>query len=70
MEIAWVCAKSLLIREYCDSDFPILKCGNKIVVISSIDLKGEQTKSWRVHERKPVAKEGVGNDEDTTAGVA
>lgn len=28
------CTKSLLIRDYCDHDFPPLRCGNKIEIVS------------------------------------
>jgi len=28
------CTKSLLIRDYCDHDFPALKCGNRIEIVS------------------------------------
>jgi hypothetical protein len=30
------CTKSLLIREYCDHDFPPLKCGHQIAVVSLV----------------------------------
>jgi hypothetical protein len=32
------CMKSMLIREYCDPGFPALKCGNKIVLVSLVQL--------------------------------
>lgn len=32
------CTKSLLIREYCDSGFPALACGQKIAVVSLVDV--------------------------------
>ena len=28
------CTKSLLIRDYCDGEFPELKCGNQIEIVS------------------------------------
>ena len=37
------CEKSRLIRESCDGDFPLLKCGTEIVVVSVVDV-GTQTK--------------------------
>jgi len=36
------CGRSALIQEYCDTAFPILKCGNKIVLISLAELAGEK----------------------------
>ena len=33
------CTRSLLIRQYCDDDFPILKCGNEITVVSVMDVE-------------------------------
>jgi ribosomal protein L13 len=33
-KLACDCTKSLLIREYCDHDFPALKCGHQIAVVS------------------------------------
>lgn len=33
------CKKALLIREYCDEDFPALKCGQSIALVSL----GEET---------------------------
>jgi hypothetical protein len=35
-KLACDCTKSLLIREYCDHDFPPLKCGHQIAVISLV----------------------------------
>jgi hypothetical protein len=35
--LACDCTKSILIREYCDHDFPALKCGQKIAVVSLVD---------------------------------
>ena len=36
-KLACDCTKSLLIREYCDRDFPALKCGQRIAVVSLVD---------------------------------
>jgi hypothetical protein len=33
-KLACDCTKSQLIREYCDHDFPTLRCGNQIAVVS------------------------------------
>jgi hypothetical protein len=30
------CTKSMLIREYCDRDFPALKCGQQIAVVALV----------------------------------
>src|ERR1700693_4507542 len=35
-KLACDCTKSLLIREYCDRDFPPLKCGHQIAVINKV----------------------------------
>ena len=35
-KLACDCTKSLLIREYCDRDFPPLKCGHQIAVVSLV----------------------------------
>jgi len=32
------CTKSLLIHDYCDHDFPLLKCGHKIELVSLVNL--------------------------------
>jgi hypothetical protein len=37
------CTKSLLIRDYCDHDFPALQCGQKIQVLSLQDLTADAT---------------------------
>jgi hypothetical protein len=29
----------LLIREYCDHDFPALKCGHEIAVVSLVEMQ-------------------------------
>jgi hypothetical protein len=40
------CGKSQLIREACDSRFPVLKCGADIVVVSVVDA-GNQFQALR-----------------------
>jgi hypothetical protein len=37
-KLACDCTKSQLIREYCDRDFPALKCGQQIAVVSLQEL--------------------------------
>lgn len=44
--LACDCEKSQLIREICDADFPVLKCGAQIVVIS-VDEAGEKKPASR-----------------------
>ena len=36
--LACDCEKSQLIREACDSEFPLLKCGSEIVVMSVVEV--------------------------------
>jgi hypothetical protein len=38
-KLACDCTKSLLIREYCDHDFPALKCGHEIAVVSLVEMQ-------------------------------
>ena len=38
-KLACDCTKSQLIREYCDRDFPALKCGQQIAVVSLQELR-------------------------------
>jgi len=45
--LACDCEKSRLIRDACDSEFPLLKCGSEIAVVS-VNEAGE--------EKKPVAR--------------
>jgi hypothetical protein len=40
-KLACDCTKSLLIREYCDRNFPILKCGQTIELLSIEDIVAE-----------------------------
>jgi len=44
--LACDCEKSQLIRETCDSEFPVLRCGAEITVISVLDA-GTETASRR-----------------------
>ena len=37
-KLACDCSKSTLIREYCDANFPDLKCGQKIQIESLVEL--------------------------------
>jgi len=32
------CRRSILIRDYCDSNFPVLNCGHSIAIVSLTDL--------------------------------
>lgn len=41
------CTKSLLIRDYCDHDFPVLKCGHRIEIVSLVDLETEPSVTRR-----------------------
>ena len=45
--LACDCGKSELIREACDSEFPPLKCGSEIVVVSVVEVGNQE-------EKKPV----------------
>jgi hypothetical protein len=45
--LACDCAKSQLIREACDSEFPLLRCGSEIVVVSVVEVGNQE-------EKKPV----------------
>ena len=38
-KLACDCTKSLLIRKYCDHDFPALKCGQQIAVVSLVEMQ-------------------------------
>jgi hypothetical protein len=55
-KLACDCTKSLLIREYCDHDFPALKCGHQIALVSLQEMqpfacaRGSET---RVTEPRP-----------------
>ena len=42
--LACDCTKSVLIREYCDNTFPILKCGYHIEIVSLAHLGSEPLK--------------------------
>ena len=42
--LACDCEKAQLIREACDSEFPLLKCGSEIVVVSVVDIVQPQTR--------------------------
>jgi hypothetical protein len=57
--LACDCEKSRLIREVCDAEFPILKCGSQIVVVSvTEDIAG----SGRMpigHENTPPRSRGA-----------
>lgn len=44
------CGKSELIRETCDSEFPLLKCGVEITVVSVVEAAADR-------EKKPVGRE-------------
>jgi hypothetical protein len=39
--LACDCEKSQLIREACDSEFPLLKCGSEVVVVSVVEVGGQ-----------------------------
>jgi len=39
------CTKSLLIRNYCDRDFPALTCGHKIEVVSLVNLDSKAARN-------------------------
>jgi len=43
-KLACDCTRSLLIREYCDRNFPALKCGHKIALVSLDELSAEPVK--------------------------
>jgi hypothetical protein len=40
-KLACDCTRSALIREYCDSNFPALRCGDKIALVSFVELIAE-----------------------------
>ena len=44
------CGKSQLIRETCDAEFPLLKCGAEITVVSVVEAATDR-------EKKPVGRE-------------
>jgi len=48
--LACDCEKSQLIRDACDSEFPLLKCGAEIVVVSV---------SAAEEEKKPASRENA-----------
>jgi hypothetical protein len=35
------CTKSLLIRDYCNPDFPALECGQQIEVVALVEVEAE-----------------------------
>ncbi len=35
------CTKSLLIRDYCDPNFPALECGQQIELVSLVEVENE-----------------------------
>jgi hypothetical protein len=41
--LACDCEKSQLIRDACDAEFPVLKCGSEVVVVSVVEV-GAQTR--------------------------
>ena len=41
------CTKSLLIRDYCDPDFPALECGQQIELVSLVELASEPVAALR-----------------------
>jgi hypothetical protein len=57
--LACDCEKSRLIREECDSDFPVLKCGARIAVVSVTDaiLAGERRPIGGA-QNNPLARSG------------
>ena len=40
-KLACDCTKAALIRIYCDPEFPLLACGDKIAIVSMVDLAEE-----------------------------
>jgi len=45
--LACDCEKSQLIREVCDADFPVLKCGAQIVVVSVLEAREDKKSAGR-----------------------
>jgi len=45
------CEKSQLIREICDADFPVLKCGAQIIVVSVLEAVDEKKAAGRAGEK-------------------
>jgi hypothetical protein len=59
--LACDCGKSELIREACDSEFPMLKCGSEIVVVSLVEVGNQEEKKpvdW-VHRQPKARHAGV-----------
>jgi hypothetical protein len=53
--LACDCEKSRLIREICDSEFPLLKCGSQIIVVSVAEAGRTGTKPANREDQQPVA---------------
>ena len=51
--LSYDCQKSLLIREYCDPDFHLVRCGAKIAIVSLFELS--RATFTTVTEMKPMA---------------
>ena len=44
------CRRSLLIREHCDADFPVLGCGHHIIIVSMAEISPEKKGPEKVGE--------------------
>lgn len=48
------CGKSQLIRDACDPEFPVLKCGSEIEVVAVVEMAMDHGKKPASREKQPL----------------